>query len=187
MLEDINNWFSNAYDYTFGGSTPETPDISGWESNDGWDYDFKNKPEAYADFSSDLADNSLDLNWSGYEGQVPGNIPGQNNNGSSFTKALLSPSVLGAIVTSGAGLLGGLSSLSAQQEQLKAAKEQQKMNQMLELAKLKYQLMGKGGGGSRRSGSSGGANRGEQVNAQYSANQASGYAQLGNNLSSIYR
>lgn len=102
--------------------------------------------------------------------------------------ALLSPSVIGAMVTSGAGLLGGMNQMDMQKQALAAAKEREKMNQLLELAKLKYQLLGKGASGSsgRRSGGAGADPR-QAINAQASAQLASGYQNLGGNLASIYR
>lgn len=114
---------------------------------------------------------------------TPTNKPG--NNSPSWWQ---SPAVLGAAITSGAGLLGNLNSLNAQQSALKAQQEQQKMNQLLELAKLKYQLMGKGAktsGGRRASGPSGPTP--QQINAQYSGNLVSGYNNVGSNLAALYR
>lgn len=170
----------------FGGDEGATSS-DGWKSNDdGWDYDFKGKPEAYQQFESDYSDNGiLDGDYSSFEGADLN----PSNNGGGFGKALLSPSVLGAIVTSGAGLLQGMNQMDIQKQQLKAAEEQRKMNQMLELAKLKYQLLGKGGSGGsgRRYGGSGGANPSAAINAQASANLANGYQALGGSLSSIYR
>jgi hypothetical protein len=107
--------------------------------------------------------------------------------GTDWTRILTSPAVLSALVTSGAGLIGGLNNMSLQKEALKAAEEQKKMNQMLELAKLKYQLLSKGGGRSSGARGGSGSNRAQDLQNQYSASQASGYGSLGNNLASIYR
>ena len=123
-------------------------------------------------------------------GNVLGNAASSTDSGNWYD-AFLSPAVLGAAITSGAGLLGNLNALDIQKEQLKTAQEQQKMNQLLELAKLKYQLLGKGAStssGRRSSGRGGGSGAANSaLNTQLSANLASGYQNLGNSLSSIYR
>jgi len=106
--------------------------------------------------------------------------------GKSFWDSLTSPNVLGAAITAGAGLFGGMSNLNAQKEAMKAAQEEKKMNQLLELAKLKYQLMGKGAGGGGR-GRSGGASKAGQIDAQYSNALASGYNTVGGNIAATYR
>lgn len=69
--------------------------------------------------------------------------------GNGFWDNFLSPNVLSSAITAGAGLFGGMSQLDAQEEALKAQKEDQKLQYLLELAKLKYGPKGggKGGGG----------------------------------------
>jgi hypothetical protein len=170
---DPTTWFSNAE------STANS-----WNSSDGWDYDFSNNQSAYDSFLNDYNSNSgsgFTSDWSGFAGQAtPDASP------STWEKILTNPGVLGAAITSGAGLIGGMSRLNAEKEAVKAQQEQQKMNQMLELAKLKYQLLSKGGG--RASGAGGGSqNRAQDIQNQFSANQASGYQSLGNNLAATYR
>lgn len=151
------------------------------------DYDYSSVDDEFGGYSENFG-NPFD-GTSGNPGATPGTLgkPGEKP----WYSSLLSPSVLGAMVTSGAGLLGGLNQMDMQKQAIAAAKEKEKMNQLLELAKLKYQLLGKGasGGGGRRSGGagSGGANPSGAINAQASAQLASGYQGLGNNLASIYR
>lgn len=147
------------------GSIGSMP-ISSYDSGGDYDYlDSYGKFDGVSDFSSDY--------------QVPGSTGGK-----SFTDSLTSAPVLGALITSGAGLIGGMNTLDQQKNALKAQQEQVKMNQMLELAKLKYQLLGKGAGGGRRAG--GNSNRAADQDAQFSRGQSSGYNQLGANLASIY-
>lgn len=166
----------------FSGSSSD----DGWESSEGWDYDFKGKsPDTYNEFVTDYEDNgSLDNDWSSYEGYVPDNLKEK-----SWTDSFLSPSVIGAAITSGAGLLKGMSDMDLAKQNMQSQKEQQRLNQLLELAKLKYQLLGKGGssgGSGRRSGGGGGTDPRQAINQQASAQLASGYQNLGGNLASIY-
>lgn len=73
--------------------------------------------------------------------------------GGGFWDNFTSPNVLSSAITAGAGLFGGMSQLDANEEALKASKENQKLQYLLELAKLKYGQKGgggKGGGGSQR-------------------------------------
>ncbi len=171
MSDDSSSWFSDAYDYVFGSDTPEVASYGPYADGG-----------KYGDFLDDGSDNNSTIDW----GASLTPSPAPSNEQSGWTRALTSPAVLSALVTSGAGLIGGLNNMNLQKEALKAQEEQKKMNQMLELAKLKYQLLSKGGG--RSSGSrGGGSNRAQDLQNQYSANQASGYSSLGNNLASIYR
>lgn len=123
-----------------------------------------------------------DYGYTGVDSPATPKAPGEKP----WYSAFLTPGVLGAVVTSGASLLGGMSNMNLQKQQMKAAEEQRKMNQMLELAKLKYQLMGKGGSGGRRA-SGGGSNKSQAIDQQASAQMAAGYQNLGGNLASIYR
>jgi hypothetical protein len=151
-----------------------------------------NKPfSSYdAEGTYDFGDFPVDPGASGFEGSNPS--PGlkdpKQDNSKPFWQ---NPAFLAAAIQSGAGLLGGMNQMDLQKAALKAQQEKEKMNQMLELAKLKYQLLGKGGsGGGRRSGGkggSGGMSAAQQLQAQYSAQQSSGYNSLGNTLSGIYR
>lgn len=146
-------------------------------------------PENTYDFGTMNVDGYNGYNVDGVSDVARPNNPA-NPNEKPWYSALLSPSVLGAMVTSGAGLLGGLGQMDMQKQQLAAAAEQRKMNQLLELAKLKYQLLGKGASGSsgrRGGGAGGGADPRQAINAQASAALASGYQNLGGNLASIYR
>ncbi len=104
----------------------------------------------------------------------------------SWTDSLTNPNVLGAAITAGAGLFGGMSRLNAEKEAQKASQEQQKMNNLLELAKLKYQLT-KGGGGSGRG--SGGARRPTQaeIDAQYRNSMAGSYNSVGSGIAGAFR
>lgn len=156
----------------------------GWESSEGWDYDFKGKPDEYNTFLTDYEDNRvLDNDYSNFEGYVP-----DSQKDKSWYDAFLSPSVIGAAITSGAGLLKGMSDMDIAKQNMQSQKEQQRLNQLLELAKLKYQLLGKGGSsGSGRSYRGSGANPAQAINQQASAQLASGYQNLGGNLASIYR
>lgn len=111
-------------------------------------------------------------------GKVPAVKP-DTSSASSF----LNPNVLAAIITSGASLTGGLAKLGLEEDALKAQKEKEKMDNLLGLAKLKYQLMGKGsgGGGGRGSGGSGSADQ-----ARNSANKVTQFNNLGSTLAGIY-
>lgn len=100
------------------------------------------------------------------------------------------PNLLGAAITAGAGLFQGMSALDVQKQALKAQQEKDKMNNLLELAKLKNQILMKGSsgsGGGRRAGGSGGAGQAEAVDRQYSANKISQLSSLGANLANIYK
>lgn len=106
--------------------------------------------------------------------------------------SLLSPSVIGAAITSGAGYLNNMNNIDMAKQAQAAKAEEEKRNSILALAKLKYQLMGKGAptGGRRAGGRSAGGGGGGASSAQdqqYSASLASGYGQLGNALANIYR
>lgn len=106
--------------------------------------------------------------------------------------SLLSPAVIGAAITSGAGYLGQMNQIDLAKQAQAAKAEEEKRNSILALAKLKYQLMGKGAptGGRRaggRSAGGGGGGAGAAQDQQYSASLASGYGQLGNALANIYR
>jgi hypothetical protein len=188
---------SNAWDsFTglFGFNNSGSAFSDGWESSDGIDYDFKGDQAGYDAFQADYADGTLDGDYSRYQGNDPvirywrKDPVKDKNDDKPWYSSLLTSDVLGAAITSGAGLLQGMSKMEMEKQQLKAAEEQRKMNQMLELAKLKYQLMGKGaGGGGRRSGGSGAANRAQAIDLQASNNLAAGYQNMGNSLASIYR
>ncbi len=175
------SWLSDFGDYV-GITGDEAPTDDGWESSEGWDYDFKGKPAEYSSFLDDYEDGTLDSDWGDYEGASGGGSE------KSFLDSFKSPGVLAAMIQSGSGLLAGMSNLDVQKQAIAAAKEKEKMNQMLELAKLKHSLMGKGGSGGRRSGGGGSSvDPRTAINAQYSANQVSGYNSVGNNLANIYR
>lgn len=186
------DWLTDAWDsFTglFGGSELSDNaqsvlgdiDIDGSGSIGGMDIsDFKSGYDYY----------SMDDDYGAALASIPDNVSNNPNvkPGKSFLDSFLSPSVIGAAITSGAGLLNGMSAMDIQKQNLKAQAEEKKMNQLLELAKLKYQLMGKGASGS--SGRKGGGAKGptaQEINAQYSGNLASGYTGLANNLSSVYR
>lgn len=96
------------------------------------------------------------------------------------------PNVLGSAITAGAGLFGNMSALDARKEEQRANREAQKMNSLLELAKLKHSILkgSSGTGGAVRSG--GGANEADNVRRQYSANKISQLSNLGANLANIY-
>lgn len=203
MFEGIRDWFSNAYDTVTnwgGNDEPMSYNPSGDPQSDVGqsvlsDLDIDNSgsidDRAISSYQPGYDYSSYDNDYGDFIGNPAQNNPsnGGPNGGKGFLGSLLSPSVLGAAITSGAGLLGGLSAMDAQKQQLAAAKEQQKMNQLLELAKLKYQLMGKGAGtGGRRSGAGGASGpTPQQINAQASQQLSSGYQNLGGNLASIYR
>lgn len=198
------DWLENAWDSFTGlfggGSEVEGNPQSGIGQSVLGDIDIDNSGDIggmdISDYKPGYDYSSVDDQFGGYSEsfgdpfkpaeQGNSNTPGKPGD-KPWYSSLLSPAVLGAMVTSGSSLLGGLSSLNAQKEQQKAAQEQQKMNQLLELAKLKYQLLGKGAktSGGRRSG--GGSSSGQNADAQASAQLANGYQSLGNNLSSIYR
>jgi hypothetical protein len=178
------DWLGNAWDdFTSLFGSDESKDLTDWDSKyNPPTYDFKGEQGAYDVFKNDYeTDGVLQGDYSSF--QPPRNY--DDNQGGGILKSLLSPSVLGAAITSGAGLLGGLNQMDMQKQALKAQEEQKKMNQLLEMAKLKYQLLGKGAsGGGRRSG---GANPSVGINQQASAQLASGYQNLGGNLASIYK
>jgi hypothetical protein len=101
----------------------------------------------------------------------------------------LNPNLLGAGITAGAALFQGMGNQSIQKQQLKAAEEARKMNNLLELAKLKNQILMKGssGSGGRRASGGGGSGQAEAVDRQYSTNKISQLSNLGANLANIYR
>ena len=107
------------------------------------------------------------------------------DSGKSWLDSLTSPNVLGAAITAGAGLFGGLSQIDQQREAQKSAQEQQKMNNLLELAKLKYQLTKGGTGSGRASGGSRGPTRGE-IDAQYRSALANSYNTVGSGIAGVY-
>lgn len=66
----------------------------------------------------------------------------------SIGNALSNTNLLGSIIQTGAGLISGISQADAQEEAIKAKKESDKFDFLLQLAKLKYgQKAGGGGGG----------------------------------------
>ena len=196
ILDSIGSAFDSAMDYgadLFGYG--DEPQDNGYQTSILSDLDIDgngsigNKPiNTYDPGIGYGANSSYDYDGLAYN---PVSAPTATNtptpqDGKSFWDSLTSPNVLGAAITAGAGLFGGMSSLNAQKEAQKAALEERKMNQLLELAKLKYQLMGKGAGGGGR-GRSGGASRSSQIDAQYSGALANGYNTVGGNIAATYR
>lgn len=173
------SWFSDL----FGGGDD---DLTNWDSpNNPPTYDFKDEPGAYDVFYDDYQDGTLEGDYSSF---MPSYSPTTREpEGKEWYDSFLSPSVIGAAITSGARLLKGMSDMDLQKEALKRQAEEKRMNDLIKLAQLKHQLIGRGSaGGGRRSGGSG-ANPAQSINTQASAALAGGYQNLGNNLASIYR
>lgn len=194
FLSDIGDFFSNGWDsFTslFGESEPASDSYGGTLSNLDIDGDGNIGSMPISDYSPS-GDYDYFGDFGNYEpgkndftGVTGGGGGGGSSSGSkSNSPWYTNPAVLSAAITSGAGLFKGMNELSLQKEALKKAEEDKKMNQMLELAKLKYQLLGKGGSSGRRSG--GGSNRSADINAGYSRQQSNGYQALGQQLSNIY-
>lgn len=193
-MDTAAGWFEDAYDYAFGGSEPETPSYG-----DSGQYKTSIPADLDLDGSGSIGDKSIssynpnqtyDFGQSGFDMPSYDFIPGVTKpaGGPADKPWYTNPNVLGAAITAGSGLLGGLSQMNMQKQAIKAQEEQRKMNQMLELAKLKYQLLGKGASGSsggRRG--SGGPDPRQAINSQASAQLSNGYQALGGNLASIYR
>ncbi len=76
-----------------------------------------------------------------------------SNTGGGFSIGglLKDPAVLSSLITTGGGLLSGLSGLDLKEEELARAREDEKFKYLLELAKLKYGAHG--GGGAKAPGS----------------------------------
>lgn len=70
---------------------------------------------------------------------------------SEIGSALLKPAVLGGVLQSGIGLVGGLQQIDAAKESRKEQLEAEKFKYLIELAKLKYGPKSGGGGGGRSS------------------------------------
>lgn len=166
-LSDVGDWLGGAWDSFTGLFDSSTPSQS--TSNINFGVDGGNANFGLGDYLPS-SNTSLD------------NV----SNSSSSSSWWQNPSILSAAITSGAGLLQGMNNMNIEEQRLKASADQVKMNQMLELAKLKYQLMNKGAGTSRRGGS-GSALAKQQLEAQLANNLASGYQNLGTNLASIYK
>jgi len=176
-------WLNDFMGLFDGGE--DAPSTDGWQSNDsGWDYDFKGDEAGYDAFQSDYNDNLiLDGDYSSFAGASSPALSKPDSKGAWYTN----PNLLGAGITAGAGLFGGMAKLDADKQNLKAQQEQSKMNNLLELAKLKHQILMKGSGGSGRGRGSGGANRSEDLDRGHSANKINQLSNLGANLSNIYR
>jgi hypothetical protein len=139
----------------------------------------------YAPDLSYGADNVYNTGFSDITNPNPA-IDGPASSGNSKGPWYTNPNVLSAGITAGAGLFGGMSQLNVQKQQLKASAEEKKMNNLLELAKLKNQILMKGSSGSG-SGRGGGAGKAEAVDRQYSTNKINQLNNLGSNLGSIYK
>lgn len=99
------------------------------------------------------------------------------------------PSVIGAGITAGAGLFSNMSALDQKDRDTKAALEQQKMMNLVELAKLKNSILAKqaaGSGGGRSGGGGSGTAQADKERAN-SVNQVNAYNNLGSTLAGIYK
>jgi hypothetical protein len=133
---------------------------------------------SYGDLLDDGLDNNTISSWNDTVNPIPKPKP-------ESAPWYTNPNVLGSAITAGAGLFGNMSALDAKRENDRANREAQKMNSLLELAKLKHSILNKSSSGGTRSGGSGA--KAEDTARQHSVNKINQYNNLGSSLSSIYK